>query len=53
MTIPVLVRKILIGAAESSLDVAGSALLPGAWPILKGACGRCSIASRNGSAGRT
>lgn len=27
----------LLGAAESSLDIAGSALLPGAWPILKGA----------------
>jgi tetratricopeptide (TPR) repeat protein len=39
MTIPVLVRKILVGAAESSLDVAGTALLPGAWPILKGALG--------------
>jgi tetratricopeptide (TPR) repeat protein len=32
-----LVRKILLGAAESSLDIAGSAVLPGAWPILKGA----------------
>jgi tetratricopeptide (TPR) repeat protein len=32
-----LVRKILLGAAESSLDIAGTALLPGAWPILKGA----------------
>ncbi len=34
-----LVRKILLRAAESSLDIAGSALLPGAWPILKGALG--------------
>jgi tetratricopeptide (TPR) repeat protein len=34
-----LVRKILLGAAESSLDIAGTALLPGAWPILKGALG--------------
>jgi tetratricopeptide (TPR) repeat protein len=30
-------RKVVIGAAEASLDVAGAALLPGAWPILKGA----------------
>lgn len=37
MTIAPLVRKILLEAAESSLDVAGAALLPGAWPILKGA----------------
>jgi hypothetical protein len=26
-----------LGTAEASLDVAGAALLPGAWPILKGA----------------
>jgi tetratricopeptide (TPR) repeat protein len=32
-----LVRQILLRAAESSLDIAGTALLPGAWPILKGA----------------
>jgi tetratricopeptide (TPR) repeat protein len=32
-----LFRKVVLGAAESSLDVAGAALLPGAWPILKGA----------------
>jgi len=30
-------RKVVLGAAEGSLDVAGSALLPGAWPILKSA----------------
>lgn len=30
-------RKIILGAAEASLDVAGTALLPGAWPILKSA----------------
>lgn len=30
-------RKVVLGAAEASLDVAGAALLPGAWPILKGA----------------
>lgn len=29
--------KVVLGAAEASLDVAGAALLPGAWPILKGA----------------
>jgi tetratricopeptide (TPR) repeat protein len=28
---------VVLGAAQSSLDVAGAALLPGAWPILKGA----------------
>jgi len=32
-----LFRKVVIGAAEASLDVAGGALLPGAWPLLKGA----------------
>lgn len=32
-----IVRRVLIGAAQASLDVAGAALLPGAWPILKGA----------------
>jgi len=37
MNINPLFKKILIGAAESSLDIAGSALLPGAWPIVKGA----------------
>jgi tetratricopeptide (TPR) repeat protein len=37
MTLVPIVRKVLLGAAESSLDVAGAALLPGAWPILKGA----------------
>lgn len=35
-TVP-LFKAIVIGAAKSSLDAAGSALLPGAWPILKGA----------------
>lgn len=39
MTLVPIVRKILLGAAESSLDIAGAALLPGAWPILKGALG--------------
>jgi tetratricopeptide (TPR) repeat protein len=39
VTISPLVRRILLGAAESSLDIAGTALLPGAWPILKGALG--------------
>ena len=37
MNINPLFRKIMIGAAEASLDIAGSALLPGAWPIVKGA----------------
>jgi tetratricopeptide (TPR) repeat protein len=37
MTLAPIVRKVLLGAAESSLDVAGAALLPGAWPVLKGA----------------
>lgn len=37
MDVTPLFRKVLLGAAESSLDIAGSALLPGAWPILKGA----------------
>jgi tetratricopeptide (TPR) repeat protein len=37
MNLAPLFRKIVIGAAESSLDVAGSALLPVGWPILKGA----------------
>jgi len=30
-----LFRKVMIGAAESSLDTAGSVLLPVGWPILK------------------
>lgn len=30
-----LFRKIVIGASESSLDIAGSTLLPVGWPILK------------------
>ncbi len=37
MNVRPLFRKVLLGAAESSLEVAGLALLPGAWPILKGA----------------
>jgi tetratricopeptide (TPR) repeat protein len=37
MNVKPLFRKVLLGAVESSLDIAGSALLPGAWPILKGA----------------
>ncbi|WP_284263946.1 tetratricopeptide repeat protein [Bradyrhizobium iriomotense] len=37
MSVALLFRKVVIGAAESSLDVAGAALLPGAWPIVKGA----------------
>ena len=32
-----IVRRVLLGAAEASLDVAGAALLPGAWPVLRGA----------------
>jgi len=32
-----LFRKVVTGAAVATLDVAGAALLPGAWPILKGA----------------
>ncbi|WP_156944797.1 tetratricopeptide repeat protein [Bradyrhizobium sp. Ec3.3] len=37
MSVAPLFQRVVIGAAESSLDVAGSALLPGAWPIVKGA----------------
>jgi tetratricopeptide (TPR) repeat protein len=37
MSVALLFQRVVIGAAESSLDVAGSALLPGAWPIVKGA----------------
>lgn len=37
MNVQPLVRKVLIGAAGSTLDIAGAAMLPGAWPILKGA----------------
>lgn len=29
--------KVVLGAAEASLDIAGAAVLPGAWPILKAA----------------
>jgi tetratricopeptide (TPR) repeat protein len=32
-----LFRKVVVGAAESSLDIAGNALLPVGWPIVKGA----------------
>lgn len=32
-----LFRKVVTGAAMTTLDVAGAALLPGAWPILRGA----------------
>ncbi len=32
-----LFKQVIVGAAKSGLDVAGSALLPGAWPILRGA----------------
>lgn len=35
--LPPLFRKVILGATEASLDVAGTMLLPGAWPILKGA----------------
>ena len=35
MNLSPIFRKIVTGAAEGSLDVAGSALLPGAWPIVK------------------
>jgi hypothetical protein len=28
-------KKVIIGASEASLDIAGTAFLPGAWPILK------------------
>ncbi len=34
-----LFRKVIRGAAVASLDIAGSALLPGGWPILKAALG--------------
>ena len=34
-----LFRKVIKGAAFASLDVAGSALLPGGWPILRAALG--------------
>ena len=37
MNLVPLFRRIVLGAAEASLDVAGAALLPGAWPILKSA----------------
>jgi tetratricopeptide (TPR) repeat protein len=39
MDLAPLVRKILLGGAEATLDIAGTAVLPGAWPILKGALG--------------
>lgn len=37
MDIKKLFRKIVLGAAKSSLDVAGAAVLPGVWPYVKGA----------------
>jgi tetratricopeptide (TPR) repeat protein len=37
MTLTPIVRKVLLGAADASLDIAGALLLPGAWPIIKGA----------------
>jgi hypothetical protein len=39
VTIAPLVHKILLGAAASLLDIARATLLPGAWPILRGALG--------------
>ena len=35
MTFNPLFKKVVLGAAEATLDVAGAAVLPGAWPILK------------------
>ena len=32
-----IVRRVLMGAVQASLDVAGAAVLPGAWPIIRGA----------------
>src|SRR5258708_2553119 len=32
-----IVKKVIMGAASASLDIAGQAVLPGAWPILKAA----------------
>lgn len=37
MDLQPLFKKVIMGAAEASLDIAGAALLPGAWPVLKGA----------------
>lgn len=37
MNIKPIFAKVVFGAAEASLDIAGVSLLPGAWPILKGA----------------
>ena len=37
MNLSPLFRKILLGAGEASLDIAGATFLPGAWPIIKGA----------------
>ncbi len=37
MNIKPIFAKVVFGAAEASLDIAGASLLPGAWPILKGA----------------
>ena len=35
MTFSPLFKKVVLGAAEATLDIAGAAVLPGAWPILK------------------
>jgi tetratricopeptide (TPR) repeat protein len=35
MNVVPIFRRVVLGAAEASLDVAGAALLPGAWPFLK------------------
>ena len=37
MNLTPLFRKVILGAGEASLDIAGSTFLPGAWPVLKGA----------------
>jgi tetratricopeptide (TPR) repeat protein len=37
MSVSPLFKKIVLGAVDQGIDVAGSALLPGAWPIVKGA----------------
>ena len=37
MTLSVLLQTLFVAATDSSLDLAGAALLPGAWPILRSA----------------
>ncbi len=37
MSVSPLFKKAVLGAVDRDIDVAGSALLPGAWPIVKGA----------------